>query len=425
MKHQKNLPNENRVNTSLLAEVFNMAVTSLWSNKLRTGLTMLGMIIGISSVVAVTSVGEGVKKSTEQQIQSLGSNVLLVLAGAASSGGISQGGGSASTLTLEDAQIAAQQVTAARAVTAFLQRGGIQVVYNNQNIATSVLGTDLEYPDVKDSYPQEGQFFTQSDLDNAQPVAVIGTKVRDQLFGEQNPIGAEIRIQNQLYRVIGVMPPKGAVGPTDQDDRIFIPLTNMSSRIVGNNALSGVSITGFWIAAKDDTKLDATQFQVTNLLRLRHNIYPPELDDFRIINQVDVINTFTSVIATITVMVVAIAGISLIVGGIGIANIMLVSVVERTKEIGLRKALGASYGAILTQFLTEAVVVSTVGGGIGILVGIGLAFGSAQIMKIPLVIPSFSIVAGFGMSITVGLVAGVIPARNAAKLDPIIALRSE
>ncbi len=326
---------------------------------------------------------------------------------------------------MEDAQIAAQQVTAARAVTAFLQRGGIQVVYNNQNIATSVLGTDLEYPDVKDSFPQEGQFFTQSDLDNAQPVAVLGTKVRDQLFGQQNPIGAEIRIQNQLYRVIGVMPPKGAVGPTDQDDRIFIPLTNMSSRIVGNNALSGISITGFWIAAKDSTQLDATQFQVTNLLRLRHNIYPPELDDFRIINQVDVVNTFTSVIGTITVMVVAIAGISLVVGGIGIANIMLVSVVERTKEIGLRKALGATYGAILTQFLTEAVVVSTVGGSIGIMVGMGLAFASSQIMNIPLVISSFSIVAGFGMSVTVGLVAGVIPARNAAKLDAIVALRSE
>lgn len=425
MKHQKNLPNDNRVNSSLLAEVFNMAVNSLWSNKLRTGLTMLGMVIGISSVVAVTSVGEGVKKSTEKQIQSLGSDVLLVIPGAASSGGISQGGGSASTLTLEDARIAAQQVTAARAVTAFLIRNNIQVVYNNQNIATSVLGTDLEYPDVKDSYPQEGQFFTQSDLDNVQPVAVLGTKVRDQLFGKENPIGAEIRIQNQLYRVIGVMPPKGAVGPTDQDDRIFIPLTNMSSRIVGNNALSGISISGFWIAAKDSTQLDATQFQVTNLLRLRHNIYPPQLDDFRIINQVDVVNTFTSVIGTITVMVVAIAGISLVVGGIGIANIMLVSVVERTKEIGLRKALGATYGAILTQFLTEAVVVSTVGGGVGILVGVLLAFSSSQLIKIPLVIPPLSIVAGFGMSITVGLVAGVIPARNAAKLDPIIALRSE
>jgi putative ABC transport system permease protein len=418
-------PEEQLLNRSLVTEILTMAVQSLWNNKLRTGLTMLGMVIGISSVVAITSLGEGVKKATEQQIQSLGSDVILVLAGAASSGGISQGAGSASTLTLEDAKAIAAQVTAARKVTAFLQRGNIQVVYSGQNIATSVLGTDLNYPDVKDSYPQTGQFFTQTDLDNAQPVAILGTKVRDQLFGKESPIGKEIRIQNQLYRVIGVMPPKGAIGNVDQDDRIFIPLSNMSSRIVGNNAISGVAISGIWVAAKDGSQLDATQFQVTNLLRLRHNIYPPELDDFRIINQVDVINTFTSVVSMFTVMVVAIAGISLVVGGIGIANIMLVSVVERTKEVGLRKALGATYTAILSQFLTEAVVVSTVGGVIGIVLGITIAIGSTQAMKIPLVISIWSITSGFGISVTVGLIAGVVPARNAAKLDAIIALRSD
>ena len=418
-------PEEQLVNRSLVTEILTMAVQSLWNNKLRTGLTMLGMVIGISSVVAITSLGEGVKKATEQQIQSLGSDVILVLAGAASSGGISQGAGSASTLTLEDAKAIAAQVTAARKVTAFLQRGNIQVVYSGQNIATSVLGTDLNYPDVKDSYPTIGQFFTQTDLDNAQPVAILGTKVRDQLFGKESPIGKEIRIQNQLYRIIGVMPPKGAIGNVDQDDRIFIPLSNMSSRIVGNNAISGVAISGIWVAAKDGNQLDATQFQVTNLLRLRHNIYPPELDDFRIINQVDVINTFTSVVSMFTVMVVAIAGISLVVGGIGIANIMLVSVVERTKEVGLRKALGATYTAILSQFLTEAVVVSTVGGVIGIVLGITIAIGSTQAMKIPLVISIWSITSGFGISVTVGLIAGVVPARNAAKLDAIIALRSD
>ena len=423
--NKKDFLPESLTKSSLVSEVLTMAVHSLWSNKLRTGLTMLGIIIGISSVVGVTSIGQGVKKATEKQIQSLGSDVILVLAGAASSGGISQGGGSASTLTVADAQAVARQVTASRNVTAFLQRGNIQVVYNSQNIATTLLGTDLNYPDVKDAYPQEGQFFTQTDLDNANSVAILGTKVRDQLFGAESAIGAEIRIQNKLYRVIGVMPPKGAVGPTDQDDRIFIPLSNMSSQIVGNNAVSGVAISGFWIAAKDGTQIDAAQFQVTNLLRLRHNIYPPQLDDFRIINQVDVINTFTSIISLFTVLLVVIAGISLVVGGIGIANIMLVSVVERTKEIGLRKALGASYFAILTQFLTEAVVVSSVGGMIGIFVGIGITIAGTQIMKVPLVISPLSIVAGFGMSVTVGLIAGVVPARNAAKLDAIVALRSE
>jgi putative ABC transport system permease protein len=326
---------------------------------------------------------------------------------------------------VQDAQVASKQITAARGVTAFLQRGNIQVVYGGQNIATSLVGTDLNYPDVKNSYPQEGQFFTQADLDAANAVTVLGAKVREQLFGQQPAVGAQIRIQNQLYRVIGVMPRKGAVGNVDQDDRLFIPLSNMSSRIVGNNAISGVSISGFWIAAKDNTQLDAVQFQVTNLLRLRHNIYPPQLDDFRIINQVDIVNTFTSVVSLLTVMVVAIAGISLIVGGIGIANIMLVSVVERTREIGIRKAVGATNAAILVQFLSEAVVVSTVGGGIGIVLGMGIAFGAAMVMKIPLVISPLSVAAGFGLSVGVGLVAGVVPARNAAQLEPITALRSE
>ncbi|NJL10186.1 MAG: FtsX-like permease family protein [Calothrix sp. SM1_7_51] len=403
-----------------------MSVESLWSNKLRTGLTMLGMIIGISSVVAITSVGQGVQKATEKQIQSLGSDVLLVLAGASSTGGVSQGQGSASTLTLQDAEAAAKQVTAARAVTAFLQRGNQQIVYGGQNIATAVVGTDLNYPDVKDAFPVEGQFFTQTDLDAANAVVVLGSKVRDQLFGEGKPaIGAFIRIQKQTYRIIGVMGPKGAVGNTDQDDRVFIPLSNMSSRLVGNNSISGVSISGFWAAAKDNTQMDAVQFQVTNLLRLRHNIYPPQLDDFRIINQVDIANTYTSVVSMFTVMIVAIAGISLVVGGIGIANIMLVSVVERTREIGIRKAMGATNSNILSQFLTEAVLVSTAGGTIGILLGMGIAVGAAQAMKTPLVISPLSIAAGAGISVTVGLVAGVVPARNAARLDPITALRSE
>ncbi len=421
----KEKQSESGFNNSLATEILTMAVQSLWNNKLRTGLTMLGMVIGIGSVVAITSVGQGVQKATEKQIQSLGSDVLLVLAGASTTGGINQGGGSASTLTLQDAQAVAKQVTASRAMTAFLQRGNIQVVYGGQNVATAVVGTDLNYPDVKDSYPEQGQFFTQEDLNNAKPVAVLGLKVKQQLFGSQPAIGEYIRVQKLQFRVIGVMPPKGAVGNTDQDDRIFIPLTNMSSRIVGNNAISGVSISGFWLAAKDNTQLDAAQFQVTNLLRLRHNIYPPQRDDFRIINQVDVVNAFTGVVSLFTVMIGAIAGISLLVGGIGIANIMLVSVVERTREIGIRKAMGATKNAILSQFLAEAILVSSVGGGIGIIFGMVIAVGAANFMVIPLVISPLAVVAGFSISVAVGLVAGVVPARNAAQLDPIAALRSE
>jgi putative ABC transport system permease protein len=408
-----------------LGEVLQMAADALWSNRLRTGLTMLGVIIGIASVITVTSVGQGVQRATEQQIQALGSNVMLVLSGVARSGGISQGTGSASTLTWEDAKAIAKQVPAAKGVTAFLQRP-VQAVYAGQNTSTSLLGVDLAYPEVKNIHPKEGQYFTQADLDSARPVAILGTKVRDDLFGSDGrAVGENIRVQGNNYTVIGVMEPKGSVGGIDQDDRIYIPLTNMSSRIVGNNAINGVAISGIWVQAADDAQLEAAQFQVTNLLRIRHNIYPPQPDDFRISNQIDIINAFTNVVGLFTVMVSAIAGISLIVGGIGIANIMLVSVVERTREIGIRKAVGATNSAVLNQFLTEAVLVSLAGGAIGIALGVGIAFAAAATFKFPFVISLWSVIAGFGLSTVIGLIAGVIPARNAARLDPIIALRSE
>lgn len=408
-----------------LLEVVTMAVEALWSNRLRTSLTMLGVVIGIASVITVTSVGQGVQKATEQQIQSLGTNVMLVLAGAARSGGISQGFGSATTLIWEDAQAIAQEVPAAESVTAYLQRSG-QVVYGEQNTSTSILGVDLAYPEVKEIYPQEGQFFTQEDLDNAEPVVVLGSTVRNTFFAPSElAVGQSLRIQGGRYRTIGVMESKGSVGGQDQDDRVYIPLTNMSARIVGNNAINGTAINGFWLKAQDQEQLEAAQFQVTNLLRVRHNIYPPEPDDFRISNQIDIINTFSSVVGLFTVLVGAIAGISLVVGGIGIANIMLVSVVERTREIGIRKAIGATNSAVLNQFLTEAILVSLLGGAIGVAIGVGLAFAAANLFKFPFVISLWSIAAGLALALSVGLVAGVIPARNAAKLDPIAALRSD
>jgi len=408
-----------------LLEVVTMAVEALWSNRLRTSLTMLGVIIGIASVIAVTSVGQGVQKATEQQIQALGTNVMLVLTGAARSGGISQGFGSASTLTWEDAQAIAKQVPAAQAVTAYLQRN-TQVVYGDRNISTTILGVDLKYPEVKEIQPQSGQFFTQEDMDNAEPVVVLGSKVKSDLFASGEPaVGASIRIQSGRYRVVGVMVSKGSVGGLDQDDRIYIPLTNMSARIVGNNALNGTAISGFWLKAQDQIQLEAAQFQVTNLLRIRHNIYPPKPDDFRISNQIDIINTFSNVVGLFTVLVTAIAGISLVVGGIGIANIMLVSVVERTREIGIRKALGATNSAVLSQFLAEAILVSLLGGAIGVAIGVGLAFSASKAFSFPFVVSLWSVFAGLGLALGVGLVAGVIPARNAAQLDPIAALRSD
>ncbi|MBW4644372.1 MAG: ABC transporter permease [Goleter apudmare HA4340-LM2] len=408
-----------------LLEIISMAAESLWSNKLRTGLTMLGVIIGISSVIAITSVGQGVQKGVEQQIQALGTNVIQILAGAARSGNVRQGVGSSSTLTWEDAKAIASQAPSADVVSAYLQRNA-QVVYGGQNTSTTIYGTDLNYSEVRNTYPQEGRYFTQEELDTSAQVAILGPTVKNTLLGQNsNVMGEKIRIQGEAYEVIGVMEPKGSQGPMDRDDQIFIPLTSMSGRLVGNNALSGISVNGILVKSSNEQRLEAAQFQVTNLLRLRHNIYPPQADDFRLTNQADIVNTFSNVVGLFTIMIVAIAGISLVVGGIGIANIMLVSVVERTREIGIRKAVGATNSAVLNQFLSEAIMISIIGGSIGIASGIVIAFAAATIFKFPFVISFLAVIAGFGLSLSVGLVAGVIPARNAAKLDPITALRSD
>jgi putative ABC transport system permease protein len=376
-----------------------MSVETLLGNKLRTGLTMLGVIIGISSVITITAVGQGVQKSTELQIQALGTNVMVVSAGAARTGGISLGAGSASTLTWEDAKAIAKQVPAAKSVSAFLQRGSIQVVRGNTNIATTLLGTDFNYPTIKNIHPQTGLFFSQGDLDAGRPVAFLGSTVLDELFNtNESVIGADLRIRGKRYTVVGVAESKGTSGGQDLDDVIYIPLTNMSAQIVGNNALTGVAINGFWLEALDGDQLNSAQFQVTNILRLRHGIHPSAVDDFRITNLVDIISTFSSVMGSFTLMVGAIAGISLIVGGIGIANIMLVSVMERTREIGIRKAVGATGTDILSQFLTEAIVISTVGGVIGVGLGIGFAFAAATVFKFPFIVPLWSIGAGFSLS---------------------------
>ena len=406
-------------------EIAEMAIASLWGSKLRSGLTMLGVIIGISSVIGISSIGQGVQKSTEESIRGLGTDVLQVMAGAVQSGGVSQGMGSVTTLTWEDAQAIATQAPSATIVSAYLQRN-TQVVFGDKNTSTTVYGTDLSYPNARNTFPVEGRYFNNEELESSASVAVIAPTVRKNIFPSNvNPIGQKIRIQGEIYDVIGVMEAKGSQGPQDRDDAVYIPLTSMSARIIGNNSLTGVSVNGIYVKGQDETKLDIVKFQVANILRLRHNIDVPENDDFRITNQADILKTFNTILGLFTLMMVAIAGISLIVGGIGIANIMLVSVVERTREIGVRKALGATDNAILIQFLTESVVISVVGGSVGIAIGIGITFAAATAFKFPFIISTSSILLGFGLSTSVGLVAGVIPARNAARLDPITALRSE
>ncbi|MEH1794330.1 MAG: ABC transporter permease [Nostoc sp.] len=408
-------------------EILTMALETLWSNKLRTALTMLGIIIGIMAVIAVTAIGQGTQKATEQQLQSLGTDILQVQAGASRSGAVQQGAGSATTLTLEDAEAIAQQVLGVDRVSAILQQSA-QVVYGENNDSMTIIGTDINYPDVRNTHPQTGRFFTEEEVKAAKPLAVLGPTARDELLGSGSIAeGAQIRISGQTYDVIGVMETKGAQGPQNPDEQIYIPLTNMSARLVGNNAVKGIAIRGIYVKVKSQDQLDAAQYQTTNLLRVRHGIYPEkgDKDDFRTVNSADIINTLTSTSKLFTVMIVAVAVISLIVGGIGIANIMLVSVVERTREIGIRKAIGATSTAILSQFLAEAVVIAVIGGVIGIGLGIAIAFAASNLFKFPFVISLWSILFGFGLTFVIGLLAGVIPARNAASLDPIAALRSD
>jgi putative ABC transport system permease protein len=406
-------------------EVTEMAIEALVSNKLRSGLTMLGVIIGIASTIGISSIGQGVQKSTADSIRGLGTDVLQVMAGAAQSGGVSKGQGSVTTLNWQDAQAIAEQAPGATVVAAFLQRN-TQVVYVEKNTSTTVYGTDLNYSQARNTFPKTGRFFNVEELKSAASVAVIAPTVQKKLFpANVDPIGQKIRIQGEIYEVIGVMEVKGAQGPQDRDDAVYIPLTSMSARIVGNNSLMGISINGIYIKGRDESQLETVKFQVANILRLRHNIDTPGNDDFKITNQADILKTFNTIFGLLTTLIIAIAGISLVVGGIGIANIMLVSVIERTREIGIRKALGATDSAILTQFLTESVIISIVGGLIGIILGIGITFGSATAFKFTFVISGNAIAIGFGLSTAVGLIAGVIPARNAAKLDPIVALRSE
>jgi putative ABC transport system permease protein len=273
----------------------------------------------------------------------------------------------------------------------------------------------------------QGRFFTEEEMAQATPVAILGSNLLTELFGDDtNPIGKKLWIERKnSYEIIGVFEPKGAEGSIDRDDQVFIPLSNMSSRLVGNNSLSGKAVNGIYVKVDQQDQMKNAEYQITNLLRQRHNLAASQADDFSIRNQTDVVKTLTTVVGLFTVMLVAIAGISLVVGGIGIANIMLVSVVERTREIGIRKAVGATRSAILQQFLAESVMISLTGGGIGVLLGILVALCSAQIFRFPFVLSGWSIISGFGLSFFVGLSAGVIPARSAAHLDPITALRRD
>lgn len=400
-------------------ESFLMAWASLIANKLRSILTMLGIIIGVAAVIALVSIGNGVKQDIQDSISSLGSNLLMVMPGAPRTPGVRPTAGSQKTLKVSDYEAIAKLdgVKAASPYTA----GSYVAIYQSKNWTTSVSGVNYNFQDVNNWNMEEGRFISEKNVQNRERIAVVGQTVVKNLFAGEDPVGKEIRIQNIPFRVIGVLESKGnGTMGNDQDDAIFIPYTTAMERVEGVDYLRMV-----YVVAKDESGIDRLQSDIENLLRVRHGIKDPELDNFNIQNMKSIMDTMEQTTGTLTLFLGAVAAISLVVGGIGIMNIMLVSVTERTREIGIRKALGATYNVIVTQFLIEAVVISLMGGIIGIVLGIGASHLIGTLSGMSTVISIPTIILSFCFSMAIGLVFGIYPARKAAKLNPIDALHYE
>ncbi|MBR1730096.1 MAG: ABC transporter permease [Selenomonadaceae bacterium] len=404
----------------LFTELLKMAALSLVANKLRTLLTMLGIIIGVASVIAMTSVGMGVKKNVVDSISRLGSNLLMVMSGSSNRGGPRGAAGTVTTLTYDDAKAIKNKIKDVAYVSPTVQ-SSYQVVYGHENWNTTVTGVIPEYVDIQSLTMKSGLFFTDHDVEVRSRVAVIGTTVATNLFGEVNPVGKKIRIGNAPYTIIGLIASKGqsSMGQ-DQDDIVLIPLTTAQERLIGITYVRSINVQ-----VADADKMDQVQAQIENLLRQRHRIQKDAEDDFNVRNLTSLMETMSETTTMITLLLGSIAGISLIVGGIGIMNIMMVSVTERTREIGIRKAIGATYNNVMLQFLIESTMISVIGGIIGIFFGVGLAQAISKFGNFTTVISVASIIASFGFSLFVGIVFGMLPARKAAKLDPIDALRYE
>nr|WP_216087501.1 ABC transporter permease [Nostoc sp. PCC 7524] len=396
-----------------------MSVQTLLSNKLRSSLTMLGIVIGNASVIALVGVGEGTQNLATEQFASLGTNVLFVVPETSDAWGVTNQ--RPRTLVLADALAIANQVPAVKAVAPEIQSLEL-ASYGNRNVQTRVIGTTPEYISVRSFDVAQGQFFRDLDLKRNGRVVVLGPDLAAKLFKHQNPIGERVRIKNLSFLVIGVMQPKGSVLGTNLDDVAMIPITTLAHQIIGRTSPYGIQLSFISLSAQDETRVKAAQFQVENLLRNRRN--STRTNGFMVQSQKDLLKTANQVTGAITLMLAAIASISLLVGGIGIMNIMLISVSERTPEIGLRKAIGATSQDILMQFLIESVILSVTGGIVGILTGISgnlliAAFTPLQVRNSAIAITLATCVSG-----GIGLFFGVFPARQAAKLDSIVALRN-
>ena len=398
------------------------ALASLTLNKVRTALAMLGVVIGIGSVIALVSLGQASQRSVENQIKSLGSNLLTVMPGAQKSGGIRGAAGGKETLTYNDAEAIknSSEVTTVKNVSAEYSNR-TQVVAGRNNTNTQVSGATPEYASIRNIALSAGSLIGKSHLTGMSKVAILGSQTAEDLFGEGvNPIGKTIRIKGISFNVIGLMESKGGSGPMNQDDKIFVPLTTAQKLLFGVDYVSSI-----YVEAASESVMSQAQDEIGYFLLARHKIKDPAQADFSIMSQEDILGTVTQVTGTFTTLLSGIATISLIVGGIGIMNIMLVTVTERTREIGLRKALGAKKKIITAQFLLEAIMITFVGGIIGVVLGMGVSSILSHSMDLPFVFSLLSILLAFGVSVAIGVLFGWYPAQKAAKLQPIEALRYE
>ena len=399
---------------------FRIALRALGRNKLRSFLTMLGIIIGVGAVIAMVAIGEGAKATIRSQIASLGTNVLIVLPGTATQGGVRTGSGGVNTLVDSDAKAMAQEIRSVAFASPVLRRPE-QVVAGNLNWSSLTQGVAPEFQQIREWQVAEGRFLNDGDMESAAKVAVVGQTVVNQLFGNDNPLDAVIRIRNIPFRIIGVLAPKGQTSQgTDQDDTILIPYTTMQKRLMRITYVQSIVVS-----AVSADRVQEAQEQISALLRQRHRIGPDREDDFMIRNLSDIAEAASTSARVMAILLGSVASISLLVGGIGIMNIMLVSVTERTREIGIRMAVGARGRDIMLQFLVEAVVMAATGGAIGILLGVG----SSEVLKFwaqwPTLVSPTVVAIAFLFSGAVGVFFGFYPAKKASTLDPIEALRYE